>query len=284
MQGTLREMHLSAVLSPCPYSSLGTSTAGQYLPAQAWLQYVRTAGSILNDLSAHGAHAHGKLMLMHTGILLYTLFLHRTTSDHSRLPPPRDIIISTTTHMARATAYHVCAATAMLLAILFSSLLYAHQLASSHRIDTSLPLDALNVITPGDAVDGLPPRADTPISSSLGQHETRDEILSDKTNIPSLDLKEDFLKPKGKVVIPSEYKKAVKKGELLLCYMKGEASPGSKGTSAWQNFEQLDQWGWKREIDAGDDSKDYSHVVGKVWFQVESMVCESLLAYAEVVY
>ena len=163
--------------------------------------------------------------------------------------------------MARTIAYHVCTAAAMLLAVLFGSLLYAHQLSSGHGFDASLhATDFNNAIAQRDAFEVQP----VDHSSSLKQHETRDEIFDVLSKSPAFDANSPFPESQEKVVIPSEYKKAKDKGELLLCYMKGEASPGGKGTSVWTDVEQLGTWGWKREVDAGDGSKDYSHVVSKV--------------------
>ncbi|KAK4634816.1 hypothetical protein CLAFUW4_02075 [Fulvia fulva] len=160
--------------------------------------------------------------------------------------------------MARTTAYHMCAAIAMFLAIFCSSLLYAHQRSSGDGVASPPSLVFDKAIAPRDGIEVPPQSLDAIVLNDPEPLAVRDKIVNSDSELTAV-----LLKPQEKVSIPSEYKTSVKKGELLLCYMKGEASPGSKDTSAWQSLSQLDLWGWKREVDEADDVKDYSHVVGK---------------------
>lgn len=154
----------------------------------------------------------------------------------------------------------------MFLAIFCSSLLYAHQRSSGDGVASPPSLVFDKAIAPRDGIEVPPQSLDAIVLKDPEPLAVRDKIVNSDSELTAV-----LLKPQEKVSIPSEYKTSVKKGELLLCYMKGEASPGSKDTSAWQSLSQLDLWGWKREVDEADDVKDYSHVVGKV--------C-SLIAYA----
>lgn len=242
----------------------GTCLSGQDNTVVPSSKHVKTPCCAGNYCSVQGAHVnatltHGHIWSLHYTILLLAITLSQSNTTTSTILPQYLVNLTTNT-MARGTAYHVCIATAVLLAVIFSSLLYAHQLSSGLQPATSLRHHARDVVALGSGIEVLPPTLNTSNADFLEQHEIRDdtaELLTVGSDSP-------LLKPQEKVIVPSEYKKAKEKGELLLCYMKGEASPGGKGVSVWNSVEQLDQWGWKREVEVADDSKDYSHVVSKV--------------------
>lgn len=118
------------------------------------------------------------------------------------------------------------------------------------------PLEHLAIVDlAGDVLDG-PVLA---VRNSLLHGSTANFSLADRQVLHARTLKEI------ESATDEVYTRAIEKGKLLMCWMKNPSAAGSQASSKWNDYADLETWGWKETTTThhgGERAAGMSDIVG----------------------